>query len=275
MGRVWSILFLTVPIFGVWTFVSAMNDWWPMSGGSFAFSSGHWFPSLDVSDHVKDHLFYVILYLTGVVFIGTGAVLFWILWRYDGATNADPVVFSHGSHALEVIWSILPAVVLLFIAIYQMDAWAGARMRRPTMADGAIKPPLCRVTGRQFEWRIQYPGEDGRLDTPDDLHVLNDLHVPVDEEIVIEIESMDVLHSFFLPNMRVKQDVVPGMRQYVWFHPVKEGVSDIVCAELCGWGHYKMRGRITVDNAAEFDRWYSAAYAEQETSQFSLPEEEE
>ncbi|MFI4875639.1 MAG: cytochrome c oxidase subunit II [Blastopirellula sp. JB062] len=275
MGRVWSVLFLTVPIFGVWTFVAAMNDWWPMSGGFYSLPAGHWFPELSVSDHVKDHLFYVILYLTGVVFIGTGVVLFWFMWRYDAATNTDPIVFSHGSHALEVIWSILPAVVLLFIAIYQMDAWAGARMRRPTLPGGEIKPPLARVTGRQFEWRIQYPGEDGRLDTPDDLHVLNDLHVPIDEEIVLEIESEDVLHSFFLPNMRVKQDVVPGMRQYVWFHPVREGSSDIVCAELCGWGHYKMRGRITVDSAAEFDRWYSAAYAEQETSEFTLPEDEE
>ncbi|TWT39690.1 cytochrome c oxidase subunit II [Blastopirellula retiformator] len=275
MGRVWSILFLCVPILGVWIFVAAMNDWWPMSGGAYAFGPGQWFPALDVSEHVIDHLFYLILSLTGIVFIGTGLALFWFLWRYDAATNKDPVVFSHGSHALEVIWSIVPAVALLFIAIYQMDAWANARMRRPTTADGAAKPPLCRVSGRQFEWRIQYPGEDGRFDTPDDLHVLNDLHVPVDEEVVIEIESMDVLHSFFLPNMRVKQDVVPGMRQYVWFHPVKEGVSDIVCAELCGWGHYKMRGQITVDSAAEYDRWYSAAYAEQETSEFVPSEGEE
>ncbi|MCC9605354.1 cytochrome c oxidase subunit II [Blastopirellula sp. JC732] len=273
MGRVWSILFLTVPILGVWTFVAAMNDWWPMSEG--AFGPGQWFPALDVSNHVIDHLFYLILYLTGAVFIGTGLVLFWFLWRYDAATNKDPVVFSHGSHALEVVWSILPAVVLLFIAIYQMDAWANARMRRPLTAEGAVKPPLCRVSGRQFEWRIQYPGEDGRLDTPDDLHVLNDLYVPVNEEVVIEIESLDVLHSFFLPNMRVKQDVVPGMRQYVWFHPVKEGVSDIVCAELCGWGHYKMRGQISVVNAAEYDRWFSAAYAAQETSAYDPAEEEE
>ena len=77
----------------------------------------------------------------------------------------------------------------------------------------------------------------------------------VDEEVVIAIKSEDVLHSFFLPNVRLKQDVVPGMKQFVWFKPVKEGTYDIVCAELCGWGHYKMKGRMTVESRADFDRW--------------------
>ena len=90
------------------------------------------------------------------------------------------------------------------------------------------------------------------LGTPDDLYTVNDLHLPVNEEVVIAIKSKDVLHSFFLPNVRVKQDVVPGMKQYVWFKPVKEGTYDIVCAELCGWGHYKMKGRMTVESRPQY-----------------------
>ncbi|MGY8767610.1 MAG: cytochrome c oxidase subunit II [Pirellulales bacterium] len=265
MGKFWSFFFALVPILGIGIFVFAINDWAPVRG--------HWFPELIAKSHVIDNLFNFIMYLTGAVFIGTAIVLAWIMVKYDAASNTEPVIYSHGSHTLEVIWSILPAVTLLFIAIYQMDAWANARMYRPTLADGTPMPPIVRVTGRQFEWKIQYPGKDGKLDTLDDLHLINDLHVPMDEDVVIRIESMDVLHSFFLPNLRVKQDMVPGMQQHIWFHAVKDGKFDIVCAELCGWGHYKMKGRLTVESRGKFDKWLEKAYAEQETAQYSVDEE--
>ena len=102
------------------------------------------------------------------------------------------------------------------------------------------------------------------------MHVVNDLHLPEREEIVIQIKSMDVLHSFFLPNVRIKQDVVPGMKQFVWFRPNKSGTYDIVCAELCGWGHYKMRGRMVIESREKFDTWLKATYADQEQSQFAV-----
>jgi cytochrome c oxidase subunit II len=101
------------------------------------------------------------------------------------------------------------------------------------------------------------------------VQLVNDLHLPVNEEIVLQIESQDVLHSFFLPNLRVKQDVVPGMKQFVWFRPNRQGVYDIVCAELCGWGHYKMRGRLTVETREEFDQWLAQKFDEQEQSAFT------
>jgi cytochrome c oxidase subunit II len=262
MGRFWSFLFLLVPILGVGVFVWAMAGWWPMQG--------HWLPqNINPSGQVIDNLFYFIMYLTGVIFIGTSIALFWFMWKYDAAKNADPVQYTHGSHTLEVVWSILPAVTLLFIAIYQMNAWADAKMRRPTLPDGRPKPPIAEITGRQFEWRIRYAGEDGVVGTPDDVQLVNDLHLPVNEEIVLAIKSQDVLHSFFLPNLRVKQDVVPGMKQFVWFLPNKTGVYDIVCAELCGWGHYKMRGRLTVEPREKFDAWLAQRYAEQNQAAFA------
>jgi cytochrome c oxidase subunit 2 len=107
--------------------------------------------------------------------------------------------------------------------------------------------------------------------TADDIQIVNDLHLPVNEEIVLSIKSADVLHSFFLPNMRVKQDVVPGMKQYVWFQPTKIGVYDIVCAELCGWGHYKMRGRLTVESREKFDGWLAQKNGEQNQATFTPP----
>ena len=271
MGRFWSILFLLVPVLGVAVFAWAMLDLWPMQG--------HWLPA-NINDHgaVIDNLFLFILYLTGALFIGTGIALFWFLWKYDAAQNPQPVTFTHGSHTLEVVWSILPAATLVFIAIYQMNAWADAKMRRPALPgpDGVIgtrddlpQPPIAEITGRQFEWRVRYAGEDGIVGTPDDVHTVNDLHLPVNEEIVLSIKSQDVLHSFFLPNLRVKQDVVPGMKQYLWFRANRTGAYDIVCAELCGWGHYKMRGRVTFVGREEFDRWLIRAHAEQNRAEFA------
>jgi cytochrome c oxidase subunit 2 len=262
VGRFWSILFLLVPILGVGTFVWAMADLWPMQG--------HWLP-VNINDHgqVIDDLFIFILVLTGVIFVLTNLALVWFLWKYDSAKNVQPVAFMHGSHTLEVVWSILPAATLVFIAIYQMNAWADAKMRRPVLADGTLQPPLAEVTGRQFEWRIRYAGKDGTIGTADDVQLVNDLHLPVNEEIVLQIESQDVLHSFFLPNLRVKQDVVPGMKQFVWFRPNRQGVYDIVCAELCGWGHYKMRGRLTVESREKFDQWLAQKFDEQEQSAFT------
>ena len=249
MGKLWSLLFLLVPVLGVATFVVA--PWYD-----------HWLPP-DVSEHgaTIDHLFMFILVLTGVVFIATEAALFYFMWRYDKKSNREPAKYTHGSHSLEVVWTIVPTAVLLFIAIYQMNAWADQKMRRPDI------PVTVEVMARQFEWRLRYPGKDGLLHTRDDLHVVNDLHLPVDEEVLINLVSMDVLHSFFLPNLRVKQDAVPGMAQGVWFRALEQGEYDLVCAELCGWGHYKMKGRLTVQSRAQFNEWLAQKYAEQEATQ--------
>src|SRR5262249_47681534 len=153
----------------------------------------------------------------------------------------QPVKFVHGSHTLEVVWTILPAATLLFIAIYQMNAWANVKIKEPNMK------PTVEVTARQFEWRLRYPytkppgWKEGDPYTfgDHDIYSVNDLHVPVNEETLVELKSMDVLHSFFLPNLRLKQDAVPGMKIPVWFKPVEIGIYDLPCAELCGWGHYK------------------------------------
>lgn len=262
MGRLWSLLFLLVPILGVLCFVWAMMDWWPMQN--------HWLPANIGGDQaiVIDNLFLFILGLTGVIFIGTGLVFFWFLWRYDAAVTTEPVKYFHGSHTLEVVWSIIPAATLLFIAIFQMQAWSAAKIERP-LENGLPKAPIAEITGRQFEWRIRYAGKDGIIGTDDDVLNVNDLHLPINEDVVLLIKSQDVLHSFFLPHLRVKQDVVPGMQQFVWFKANRNGKYDIVCAELCGWGHYKMRGRLTIESRAQFDKWLQKAYDDQQVSSFA------
>lgn len=286
MGKFWSLLFLLVPVLGVAVF------WWAAAGNM-------WLPR-DVSTHGHqiDDLFRFILYLTGAVFVATEVVLFWFLWRYDAKTNTDPVKYTHGSHNLEIVWTILPAATLLFIAIVQMKAWSDVKLKKPAEAAAAEavawgevrltskEPPgtpafeaaalqqvpglgqavVVEVVGRQFEWRLRYPGPDFRFDTPDDLYTVNDLHVPVNTTILVELKTQDVLHDFFLPNLRVKQDAVPGMRIPVWFVATETGAFDLVCAELCGWGHYKMKGRLTVESESAYKAWLARLQADQSTT---------
>ena len=257
MRRFWSLLFLLVPILGVATFVAApyYNIYFPK----------------DVSEHGRtiDNLFLFILWLTGIVFVVTECTLFWFMWKYDSNVSKKPVEFSHGSHALELVWTILPAATLLFIAIYQMEAWATAKMQRPDIE------PTVEVTGRQFNWDFRYPGPDNELYTQDDI-VRTDgkLYLPVNEEVLLRITSADVLHSFFLPNLRLKQDVVPGMEQSMWFKAKETGGYDIVCAELCGWGHYKMKGRVFFLPREKFEAKLEEMRQEQNTTRAELPEDE-
>ena len=267
MGKIWALLFLLMLIFGVASFVVAPYY-------------DHGLPR-DISETgwAIDHLFMFILWLTGVVFVATEGVLFWFLWKYNAADNKQPPKFTHGSHSLEVVWTIIPAATLLFIALYQMNAWSQEKMRNPALgADGVAgtsddKAPTLEVTARQFEWRLRYPGlqAKGRLGDEDDIFVVNDLHLPVDEEILIDLKSADVLHSFFLPNVRVKQDAVPGMKIPVWFRATDVGTYDLVCAELCGWGHYKMKGRLTIESREDFDKWLAEKYREQSAYKDSQP----
>lgn len=276
MGKFWGIFFAIVPILAVGSFVY------------YALFLPTGLLPLNVNARPEaawiDHLFWVILWVTSAVFVLTAIAQVLFVWRYGDRGDGRRAVYSHGSHKMEIAWTLVPAVALFALAVYQLDAWASAKTRIPQIpAPGAPvangqaqvtipKPPLAEVTGRQFEWRIRYAGPDGELGTRDDLFTVNELHVPSGEEIVLTIKSEDVLHSFFLPQMRVKQDVVPGMKQFVWFEAIQvDPVADrydIACTELCGWGHYKMRGRLIVEPRDRFDAWYADAFARQEVAEF-------
>jgi cytochrome c oxidase subunit 2 len=117
---------------------------------------------------------------------------------------------------------------------------------------GAIE---VKVTAKQFNWEFTYPGPDGKLGTADDVAVENELHVPVNQVIRFTLNSNDVIHSFWVPNLRLKQDVVPGRVIPGWFEATEPGAYEIACSELCGFGHYSMRGTVIVHTAKEYDKW--------------------
>src|SRR5262249_5863101 len=147
----------------------------------------------------------------------------WSMWRFVAAPGRRAQYF-HGSQRLEVIWTIIPAAILVFIALYQMGTWASVKFRS---AAPKVKP-LAEVTARQFQWLIRYPGPDGRIGTEDDLHTINDLRFVKDQSALIHLKSKDVLHSFFLPQLRIKQDAVPGLSIPVWFDADKSGDYELV-----------------------------------------------
>jgi cytochrome c oxidase subunit 2 len=161
---------------------------------------------------------------------------------------------------LEIAWSVIPAGILIFLSLYQYESWADNKMRRPQISLNGKQldqPPTAKIIAKQFGWEIYYPGADGIFGTVDDVYVENELYVPSDESVVLQLESRDVIHSFFIPVLRLKQDIVPGMKHFCWFRAKGADPSknyEILCTELCGWGHYKMKGWVHIVPRQEFDQ---------------------
>ena len=131
------------------------------------------------------------------------------------------------------------------------NVWVKIKGRNSAPADAM---PV-KVHAEQFEWNITYPGGDGQLDTDDDLRVRNQLHLVVDRPVKLLLSAEDVIHAFFIPEFRIKQDAVPGMKIDVWFQPTRTGEYELACAELCGHGHYSMGARVFVHTQEAYDAW--------------------
>lgn len=175
-------------------------------------------------------------------------VLFaYAIWRYRAKpgdeSDGKPI---HGNTRLEVIWTLIPTLIVLCAAGYSWivldDIEAKADDRMPV-----------KVYGQQFKWTFEYPEADGL--------VTNELHVPVDRQIDVELRAFDVLHSFWVPEWRIKRDLVPAGAggdeiddQFV-VTPTEEGTFALVCTELCGLGHATMRAVVVVESQQEFERW--------------------
>ena len=208
-----------------------------------------WLPE-DVSTYGPeiDRIFYVIYYVTGATFFIVQFTLlaFLILYRHRDDRRAT---YTHGNTGLEIAWTIAPAILLVILAFVSRSVWASIKERVPP-SDMQVQ-----VTAKQFNWEIAYPGPDGKLGTADDLTMDNDLHVPVGKTIRIQLKSRDVIHSFFIPQARFKQDAVPGHDIPAWFKITKPGKYEIPCAELCGFGHSGMRGWLYVHPLDEYEAW--------------------
>jgi cytochrome c oxidase subunit II len=198
-----------------------------------------------------DSLYFVVLIVTGVAFFLVEGVLIYFLIRYRHR-EGHRATYTHGNRRVEIIWTIVPGIMLFALAVYQYGAWTRIKIDMPDESEAVV----ILVESNQFEWFGAYPGPDGQLETADDIKSpINVLHVPVNQPVVIRLTSVDVLHSFFVPALRLKQDAIPGTTLRVWFEATKTGEYEIVCTELCGLGHYRMRGFLTVESEADFQTW--------------------
>ncbi len=258
MKRFWCYFFMFWPIVAfVFCWIAPQMNWWFPSNGPTGMKAAS-----PVGEQ-QDDLFFMILYIVTATFIATHVALGYALFKgaamTDKGNEGQKAWYSHGSHNLEVIWTIVPACVLLFIALYQMDVLKNIRVVSSFPANIQKQGAIAEVTARQFEWRIRYPGigPDGKKlplmpkPQPTDLYTVNDLRVPTSEPSMIILQSGDVQHAFFLPELRVKQDAVPGLDIPVWFEASKSGEYTLLCAELCGWGHYKMKAKLVAQPEAE------------------------
>jgi cytochrome c oxidase subunit 2 len=228
-----------------------------------------------------------------VLFVGWGGFFVYALIRFRRSRHpvADYTgVKSHVSSYSEVGVAVVEAVLLFAFSI---PIWA-ARVDHPPAENEAL---LVQVTGEQFAWNIHYAGPDGKFgrtdiakidlqsnplgldrDDPaakDDVTTVNQLYLPVNKPIIVRLRSKDVIHSFGVPEFRVKQDAVPGFTIPIWFVPnvttaemrTRTGNAEfqyeIACAQLCGLGHAKMRGFVTVQTAEEFQKWLDEKIKEQ------------
>ncbi len=185
----------------------------------------------------------VLIYIFGsslLLLAGITLVMIWFVIRYRRAKNPEPTSDVAGSLWLEITWTVLPTLIVLTMFWYGWTNYLGLR----NVPAGAFE---VKATGRMWSWQFEYA--NGRTS--------NKLYVPVGKPIRVNLTSVDVLHSFFMPAFRIKRDTVPGVETYVWFQAAETGSYDIFCTEYCGTGHADMITSAEVLSAADFDAWYN------------------
>ncbi len=219
-----------------------------------------------------DRIMSLVHWLMFVLFVGWSFFFVYVLVRFRHRRH--PTANDHGVKARWASWvggGVLAAEVALLVFL-SIPTWSARVDALPPERGSTV----VRVVAEQFAWNVHYPGADGVFgptsislvnpDNPlgldrrdpagrDDITTINRLNLPVGRPVIVYLSSKDVVHSFGLPQMRIKQDAMPGAVQPVWFTPTRTGEWDIACAQLCGLGHYRMRGMYAIQPQAQFDAW--------------------
>ncbi|MGN6341986.1 MAG: cytochrome c oxidase subunit II [Ginsengibacter sp.] len=266
------MVFLVLGLIGVWWCNDALYH-------KTLFSYG----SASTQGKSIDNMMWITIIITGIVFFITQILLFWFSYRYQESDKRKPLYFTH-SNKLEIIWTGVPTITLTILIVFGLKYWF------KFTGDAPKNSQIVEVTGHQFGWEFRYPGKDGMLGrknyklidpakknplgvdwsdaaSHDDIHVATTVHVVVNKPVKFVINSMDVIHDVGLPAFRLKMDAVPGTPTTEWFTPIyttaemkkKTGNPDfeyeIVCDQLCGKGHFSMRGIIIVETQKEYNAW--------------------
>lgn len=210
----------------------------------------------------NDALFYVTTVMVSVLFVIMCGILLWtVVMHRAGRRRPD---YEQGVGRRHLVFTALITAVIFFgvDGTLLVDSYLDLSQVVWKFPSAAAHPLEIEVWAQQWAWNIRYPGPDGKFGTPDDVVTLDDMHVPLDRPVVVHLKAKDVVHSFWLPNFRVKQDALPGFETRVWFEAKKAGVFEIGCAQHCGVSHYRMRGLLTAEPTAAFDAWMARAAAD-------------
>jgi cytochrome c oxidase subunit 2 len=206
----------------------------------------------------SDTLFYVTTVMVTVLFVVMIGVLVWAcVMHRQGRHQAR---YERGTDTRHLVYTALVTAIIAFgvDGTLLVDGYLDLDQALWRFPSADAHPLAIEVYAQQWSWNVRYAGPDGVFGTPDDVVTLDELHVPLDRPVIVKLKSKDVVHSFFLPNFRVKQDALPGVITRLWFQAKRAGVFELVCTQHCGVSHFKMRGLVTVEPAADFDAWLQA-----------------
>lgn len=285
-GNGWNaamfIIFLVLGSVGfIWSYLSAENSFLPEASS--------------IHGRRTDDLFWFSMAVLTIAFFVVNFLIFYFAWKYQ-YKSGKKATFYPENHKLEIIWTIVPAVVMALLVFTGWRAWSDITSDAPKDAE------VFEIMGKQFGWYVRYPGVDNKqlgnynyklIDNQNEMGIdlsdenafddfinVSELHVPVNKPVLLKIRARDVLHSVFIPHMRVKMDAVPGMPTKFWFVPDKTTAQmradlsnpdfdyEIACTEVCGRGHFAMRLRLIVEDEASYQKWC----AEQKTFLETYPE---
>ena len=206
-------------------------------------SSGLLFPEPSSTTAADvDTLFYFILAICSVFFVLIVGVMTTFAWRYRSREGFKPGQAPHHSNALEIAWSVVPAILVAVIFVWGFYGYVSSQ--QPPEGSYEIE-----VIAKKWNWAFVYPNG----------HIDNQLHVPIDKPIRLVMSSDDVIHSLFVPAFRIKRDLVPGRYSYTWFQATQMGEYILYCTEYCGTGHSLMNSKVIVHTSSEFDQWLEKA----------------
>jgi cytochrome c oxidase subunit 2 len=189
-----------------------------------------------------DNLLNVMIVLSSFVFSLVMVMLFYALWKFKAKpgdeSDGEPI---HGNTRLEVAWTLIPTVIVLFAGGY---SWSVLN----EIEEKTDNPLTVAVFSQQYAWSFGYPGKGYAYSE-------GEFHVPVNRQVVFKMHAQDVIHSFWVPEWRIKKDNVPGITTTAIVTPDKIGTYQLICTELCGFGHASMRARVVVESPAKFREW--------------------
>lgn len=254
MGRLLGIAIWVITLASVWMFV---NGKW-------------WFPE-SITEHGPrvDSQFMITIIVVGISFTLAQVGLGWVVWKYRDTADGQRATYSHGNNRLEVLWTVVTAVIFISLAVMGQRVWASLHLHSAPAGSFQVK-----VVAQQFAWNFHYAGKDnvfGRTDpeviddttnpvglvetdpNSKDDSVVATLVIPANRPVELILRSKDVTHSIWVPQLRFKQDLVPGMDIRVHFTAIKAGKYELACAELCGMNHFKMKSFLLVLPENEFN----------------------